>query len=104
MESLQQCSVAQYMNLFSPEFEGTILFIVGSVLFAMAAFTNALNQRKFDDSTATMLTATTSLYMLGSVLFVGGSVAFLPHMGCNDQMMAIGAWAFIFGSLLFLIG
>lgn len=103
-ETLQQCTIAQYLNLFSPEFEGTLLFIAGSVMFAMAAFTNALNQRKFDDRTSTMLTATTSLYMLGSLLFVGGSVAFLPDLGCNDQMLNIGAWSFIVGSLFFLVG
>lgn len=103
-ETLQQCTIGQYLNLFSPEFEGTLLFIAGSVMFALAAFTNALNQRKFDDRSSTMLTVTTSLYMMGSLLFVGGSVAFLPDLGCNDQMLNMGAWSFIIGSLFFLIG
>lgn len=104
MEKLQGCTVAQYLNIFSPEFEGTLLFIAGSMMFAMAAFTNALNQRKFDDRTSTMLTITTSLYMLGSLLFVGGSVAFLPDLGCNEQMLNIGACSFIIGSLFYLVG
>lgn len=104
VRSIQQCSLAQYFNLFSPEFEGTLLFIAGSILFAMAAFTNALNQRTSDDIASRLLTMVTSLYMLGSILFVGGSVAFLPDLGCNLRMMTIGAWAFIIGSTLFLIG
>jgi hypothetical protein len=104
IESLQQCSLPQYYNLFSPEFEGTLLFILGSIMFAFAAFTNALNQRRFDELESKLLTAITSLYMTGSLLFVMGSVAFLPDLGCNEQMMKIGAWCFIIGSVFFVIG
>lgn len=104
VEGVKDLSLGQIFNLFEPEFEGTILFIVGSVLFAFAAFFNALNQRSFDTWAARLMTATTSLYMGGSLLFGMGSVAFLPHLGCNEQMLKIGAWAFIVGSLLYLIG
>jgi len=88
----------------SPEFEGTILFVVGSLFFCFAAFANALNQRKFEESVAVLLTAITSLYMAGSLLFVMGSIAFLPNLGCNEQMLTIGAWCFIVGSGFFVIG
>lgn len=104
IEALQECSLGQYFNLFSPEFEGTLLFIAGSVLFCFAAFANALNQRRFDQAVAKLLTAITSLYMAGSLLFVMGSVAFLPNLGCNEQMLTIGAWCFIVGSVFFVIG
>lgn len=104
IEAMQECSLGQYYNMFSPEFEGTLLFIAGSLMFAFAAFTNALNQRRFEETPSKMLTATTSLYMCGSLLFVMGSVAFLPDMGCKEAMIKIGAWCFIIGSIFFVIG
>jgi hypothetical protein len=101
---IQNLSLAQYFNLFEPELEGTLLFIAGSVLFAFAAFFNALNQREFDEWASRLLPVITSLYLGGSLLFAMGSVAFLPHLGCSEQMVEIGAWQFIIGSILFLIG
>lgn len=97
-------SLGAYFNWFSPEFEGSLLFIVGSLLFAAAAFINGLSQRCFQTTESRMLTATTSLYMAGSLFFVMGSVAFLPELGCNDQMIALGAWCFLIGSALFIVG
>merc|ERR1719473_715343 len=97
-------SLGVYFNLFSPEFEGSPLFVLGSLVFAAAAFVNGLSQRSFDTTKNKMLTATTSLYMMGSLLFVMGSVAFLPNLGCNETMVAIGAWNFVVGSLFFLVG
>lgn len=104
IEKLQEVCPGQYFNLFEAEFEGTILFIIGSVMFAFAAFFNALNQQEFRGWTSKLLSAITSLYLGGSLLFAMGSVAFLPDMGCNKQMQQIGAWNFIVGSMLFLIG
>lgn len=101
---LQDFSLGQYFNLFSPEFEGTLLFTLGSVIFAFAAFTNALNHRKYEAEMSQMLTAVTTLYMGGDMLFIIGSVAFLPDVGCNKKMVTIGAWTFILGSALFIIG
>jgi len=40
----------------------------------------------------------------GSLLFALGSLAFLPHLGCTEGMVSIGAWNFIVGSGLFLTG
>lgn len=98
-------SLSAYFNLFSREFEGTILFIIGSLMFVLAAFVNGLNQRAAFDSVRTrLLTATTSLYMAGGILFVMGSVAFLPNLGCGELMEAFGAWLFIVGSVFFVFG
>lgn len=93
-----------FFNLFMPEFMGTVLFIVGSVLFAAAAFVNGLSQTSFHTVQSRMLTATTSLYMAGSLLFVMGSVAFLPELGCGDKMLSLGAWCYIVGSTAYLTG
>jgi len=103
-EYLKSMAFGVYFNLFSPEFEGTILFIIGSLFFAMAAFINGLNLRAFDSWGQKMLTASTSLYMAGSLLFVMGSVAFLPDLGCNEQMLTIGAICYIVGSVMFTAG
>lgn len=104
VEWMKDFSVGAQLELFSPEFEGTLLFILGSVVFTFAAFVNGLNQRVGDSVSSRMLAATTSLYMAGSLLFVMGSVAFLPELGCNNQMTTIGAWCFILGSLFYVIG
>lgn len=104
INELKEYSLGQYFNLFEPEFEGTLLFMIGSAMFAFAAYFNALSQQRFDEWTSRMLTAISSLYMAGSILFVMGSVAFLPHLGCSEQMVEIGAWMFIVGSVLYLIG
>eukprot|EP00929_Paragymnodinium_shiwhaense_P026411 TRINITY_DN15719_c0_g1_i1.p1 TRINITY_DN15719_c0_g1~~TRINITY_DN15719_c0_g1_i1.p1 ORF type:complete len:131 (-),score=39.80 TRINITY_DN15719_c0_g1_i1:61-453(-) len=101
---MKDVSPGQILNLFSPEFEGTILFIIGSAMFAFAAFINAMNQRHFQELIGQLHSAVTSLYMAGALLFCMGSVAFLPHLGCNKQMLTIGAWMFIVGSAFYMIG
>jgi hypothetical protein len=104
IDDLKEWSLGQYFNWFEPEFEGTLLFMIGSAMFAFAAYCNALSQTRFDEWTSRMLTGITSLYMAGSILFVMGSVAFLPHLGCSEQMVLIGAWMFIVGSAFYLLG
>jgi len=99
---VQNMSLGVYFNLFDPEFEGTVLFIIGSIFFVLAAFVNGLDQR--GHSNGSMMTATTSLYMSGSLLFVFGSVAFLPDMGCNEHIFALGAWSFVIGSVFYVAG
>ncbi|CAK9020021.1 unnamed protein product [Durusdinium trenchii] len=97
-------SLGVYFNLFSTQFEGTILFMVGSAFFAFASFVNGLNQRSFDTFTNQLLTAVTSLYLGGALFFVMGSVAFLPDLGCNGNMVRIGATLYISGSVLLGVG
>lgn len=92
------------LNQNSREFQGSVLFIIGSCMFAFAAYANALNQRQFHDVRSQMLTATTTAYMFGSMLFVMGSVAFLPNLGCSPAMETFGAWCFIAGSLQYEFG
>jgi len=94
----------QYFNWFSPEFEGTVLFIIGSLFFAMAAYVNGLNQRGFDTPIKKMLTAATTCYMVGALLLVMGSVAWLPELGCGQRMEEFGAVMYVIGSLAYVIG
>ncbi|CAE7221636.1 unnamed protein product, partial [Symbiodinium microadriaticum] len=63
-------SLGVYLNLFSVQFEGTILFMVGSAFYAFAAFVNGLNQRSFDTLTNQLLTTVTSLYLGGALMYV----------------------------------
>jgi len=83
---------------------GTVLFIAGSLLFVLAAFTNMLLQKRSSEWSARVLSAATSFYMGGSLLFAVGSIAFLPSLGCSEHMLSLGAWCFIVGSCLFLLG
>lgn len=100
----KELSPVQYFNWFSPEFEGTVLFIIGSFFFAMGAYVNGLNQRSFDTPIEKMLTAATTCYMVGALLLVMGSVAWLPELGCGQRMEEFGAVMFVIGSLLYVIG
>jgi len=100
----KELSPVQYFNWFSPELEGTVLFIIGSLFFAMAAYVNGLNQRGFATPVQKMLTAATTCYMVGALLFLMGSVAWLPELGCGQRMEEFGAVMYVIGSLLYVIG
>jgi len=98
-------SLAQHVNNNMKEWLGTVFFIVGSMIFVIAVFFNAMNQRKFSKWHHQMVSLITFNYMLGSLLFCMGSVAFLPNStGCGANMAALGAWMFIAGSVFFVIG
>lgn len=98
VEWMKGLSLGMYFNLFEPEFEGTLLFIAGSILFAFAALVNGLNKR------SRLLIATTYLYMGGSLLFVLGSVAYVPNLGLGKHTEYVGAWCFVIGSALYVAG
>lgn len=102
MEWLKGYSIGMNFDLFTPEFEGTLLFIAGSVLFGFAAVVNGVNQR------SRLLLATISMYLAGSLLFVVGSILYLPNLGIalglGNQARVLGAWCFIIGSLLYVVG
>lgn len=100
----KEISPGQFFNWFSPEFEGTVLFIFGSVFFILAAYVNGLTQNAFDTPTRKMITATTTCNMVGGIAFVMGSVAWLPELGCGQRMEGFGAIMYLFGSLFYLIG
>lgn len=96
--------ISVYVNTFSEAFEGSILSIIGCLFFALAAFVNALNKRYLHSRSSQLLTAATSFYMLGGLLFVMGGIAFMPDYGCSDSMVAMGAWAYTIGSIFYTIG
>jgi len=94
----------QYFNWFSPEFEGTVLFIIGSLFFAMGAYVNGLSLHHFETPVHKMMTASTTCYMVGAILFIMGSVAWLPELGCGQQMEEFGAVMYVIGSLFYVTG
>jgi len=100
----KELSPGQFFNWFSPEFEGTVLFIIGSLFFSMAAYVNGLSQQSFDTPIKKMLTAATTCYMVGALLLVMGSVAWLPELGCGQRMEEFGAVMYVIGSLMYVIG
>lgn len=105
IEYLKGVSPVQYFNLFPPELEGTLLFILGSVVFAAAAFINGVNETAAGDTVSgQLLRASTSLYMAGSLLFVVSSFAFLPSFGLSDQILGLGAAGFLVGSAFYFFG
>mmetsp|Transcript_101371 Transcript_101371/g.327143 ORF Transcript_101371/g.327143 Transcript_101371/m.327143 type:complete len:257 (+) Transcript_101371:65-835(+) len=93
--------ICETVTFLEKQFAGAVLFVTGSMLFTGAAFGNLLKRRKADDW---ILSAVASLYMAGSVLFAVGSLAFIPRLGCGEQLLLLGAWGFIVGSALFLLG
>jgi len=109
IEWMKTLSFGTYFNLFEAEYEGTLLFIAGSVMLAMAAFANALNRRVLDASASRMLVVSALCNVSGSLLFVLGSVAFLPEVASSSAMILypieeIGAWCFVVGSALYVAG
>lgn len=104
MMSVSLSQVCALSNIKDRQYYGTVLFIAGSFFFVVAAFVNALNPRRSDETSSRLVTGTTSCYMIGSLLFAVGSVAFLPKFGCTPDLLALGAWCFIWGSTFFLLG
>jgi len=84
---------------------GSRLFIIGSIFYTAAAFLNLLDlhARKIAQWSRRAAAAITALYMCGSLLFIVGSVAFLPPLGCGEEVLYLGAWCFISGSILFVV-
>jgi hypothetical protein len=103
-EAEEKChSLAQHMNKHDKAFWGTVLFIAGSMIFVIAVFINAMNQRKFIKWHHRMVSIVSFNYMIGSLLFCMGSIAFLPNAGCGPEMVSLGAWMFIIGSGFFVV-
>ena len=53
-------SLAQHMNSHTKEFFGTIFFIVGSMIFVIAVFFNAMKLRDGFDGFATLMVSMVS--------------------------------------------
>src|SRR5690625_4119121 len=85
---------------------GDVLFCVGSVLDLLATGHDLLEVIKYWRHHHTYTFAdhieriAASSYVMGSALFVVGSLCFLPNVGAT----ILGAWLFIIGSGLFVTG
>jgi len=45
-----------------------------------------------------------ALHLGGGLFFCTGSMGFIQQVNCGQQMVAIGAWSYIVGSLLYVAG
>lgn len=112
LEHLKDWSIAQYLNLMAPEYEGCLLFIAGSFLFALGALANIVRLPPFEvggadkmfENLHLMAWWTTLFYMLGALLFFVGSVCMLPELHVGDALVRFGIWCFIFGSVCYVLG
>ena len=98
--------------------EGDVLFVAGSILFSVAAFVSAL--KAAGDSSMSdravlqrrVAVATASLYELGGVAFVVGTLGFIPASSlgitaCPDgarKLTEAGANLFVGGSACYCVG
>lgn len=85
---------------------GGWLFVAGSVLYLLVTGHDLLEVVKYWRSHKTDTFAdrielvAASSYVSGSLLFLAGSLCFLPSL----DAVAVGAWCFIVGSVLFVAG
>ena len=98
--------------------EGDLLFVGGSILFSMAAFVSGLKAAGDSAVGATaamrrrVAVAVASLYELGGVAFVVGTLGFIPASAlgitqCPEGVAKLtdaGATLFVGGSALYLVG
>lgn len=97
--------------LFFPRFEayedlGAWLFFAGSLLYLVVCLhdmAEAIRYRRTapeTDHTGSLELVAAGTYLLGTILFTVGSIFFLSEVGWQIA----GAWCFVIGSLLFVIG
>lgn len=80
------------------------MFILGSIIFVFATFLNALTLNASGRTFIHWSVATCGIYELGGILFVMGSVCFMPNQGCKEGMEILGAWCFILGAACYVLG
>ena len=80
------------------------MFIIGSIIFVFATFLNALSLNSSGRTFMHWAVATCGIYELGGILFVMGSVCFMPNQGCKEGMEILGAWCFIVGAGCYMLG
>lgn len=80
------------------------MFIGGSATFVFAAFLNALSLTTNGSTFSSWAVAVCGIYECGGILFVVGSVCFMPNQGCGKGMEVMGAWCFIIGSCCYILG
>lgn len=87
-----------------PLFEGTVLFVMGSIGFSLSSFFNAMGLKAFATCVERLTAVATTLHMGGGICFCLGSMGFIAQVGCGSRMVTIGAWGFIIGCILFTSG
>eukprot|EP00931_Biecheleriopsis_adriatica_P046922 TRINITY_DN27006_c0_g1_i1.p1 TRINITY_DN27006_c0_g1~~TRINITY_DN27006_c0_g1_i1.p1 ORF type:complete len:371 (+),score=68.55 TRINITY_DN27006_c0_g1_i1:53-1165(+) len=81
-----------------------VLFMVGSLMFALASFVSALDIHKEHALFKTQALIITTSYEFGGFLFIAGTMAFVPGFRCNRHLMELGAWMYLVGSAMYLLG
>merc|ERR1712187_1106574 len=92
------------MGAAGPLVEGTALFVLGAIGFSLSSFSNAMGLRSFQTLSDRLTAVSTALHMGGGICFCLGSMGFIDQVGCGSRMVAIGAWGFIVGCILFTAG
>jgi hypothetical protein len=100
---LKEMSIVQYYDLMLPELEATVLFMIGSAVFALAAVLNVLGSGREDLPENQIHSVYAICHLLASMLFVIGCVPYLPPLQCTDFQVGVGAWCFIVGSVIFML-
>jgi hypothetical protein len=103
VEALKEMSIVQYYDLMLPELEATVLFMIGSAIFALAAVLDVLGSGPADEPENQMQSLYAICHLLAGLLYVIGSVPYLPPLQCTDYQVGIGAWCFIVGSVIFML-
>jgi len=85
-----------------------VLFMVGSLEFAFAAYVNALSiwEVHYNRSLRKYALATATCFEFGGFCFIAGTMGFVPHkyVGCNACMEQLGCGFFLVGSILYFVG
>lgn len=105
--------ITQAMGPYSAQLWGSWGFIVGSLFFVLACFLNgahtgdAFKDHKDDPIRVywaqALVLATTFSTMLGSILFLVGSILYLPNIGCDEGTVTLGTCCYIAGSFFFVV-
>jgi hypothetical protein len=103
VEALKEMSIVQYYDLMLPELEATVLFMIGSAIFALAAVLKVLGSGPEDDPDNQIDSLYCICHLLAGLLFVIGSVPYLPPLQCTDYQVGVGACCFIVGSVIFML-
>lgn len=107
--------IEEWIGIITSESLGSWFFIGGSTAFVFACFLNGahagdafypdLNNKKEDCARVKlaklMTLATSEATMFGALLFLVGSVLYLPNIGCTERTVVLGTWAYLIGSVFF---
>lgn len=108
-------AVTDFLGKYSAQLYGSWGFIVGSLFFVMACFLNGAHTGDTFTPAACnadpvkakygqiLVLGTTNATMIGSILFLVGSVLYLPDIGCSEETVTIGTWCYLIGSVHFVV-